>query len=121
MTLVRYQGPKYQAADNLTEDEEEEDNLKLEAICKEMKHLPQMIENLPEDIEIDGEYEMTNELGPDEMFFNIQTSEMACQTHPSKISQRPKCLTRRMDMWLAIRKRDKKIIKKLKKQLKKSK
>jgi hypothetical protein len=32
MTLVRYQGPKYQAADNLTEDEKEEDNFKLEAI-----------------------------------------------------------------------------------------
>ena len=48
MTLVQYQGPQYQAADNLPEDEEEEeDYFKLEAICKEMKYLPQMIENLP--------------------------------------------------------------------------
>ena len=83
-----------------------------------------MIENLPEDIEMDGEYEMTNELGPDTMFFNIQTSEMACQTtHKphSKTNRKPKCQTKRMDMWLVIRKRDKKLIQKLKKQLKKSK
>ena len=124
MALVQYQGPQYQAADNLPEDEEEEDNFKLEAICKEMKYLPQMIDNLPEDIEMDGEYEMTNELSPDTMFFNIQTSEMACQTtHKphSKTNRKPKCQTKRMDMWLVIRKRDKKLIQKLKKQLKKSK
>ena len=66
---------------------------------------------------------MFNELGPDTMFFNIQTSDMACQTThtsktgPSKNSRKPKCQTKRMDMWLVIRKRDKKLIKKLKKQL----
>ena len=148
MALVQYQGPQYNAADNHTPPQE--DNLRLDAILKEMKNLPQMIDNLPEDeevdslietdttadsedIEIDGEYDMTHEMEPDTMYFNIQTSEMACQTTnltsktgtsktgPSKSSRKPKCQTKRMDMWLVIRKRDKKLIQKLKKQLKKSK
>ena len=77
-----------------------------------MEFLSQLSDDTSEDIDIDGEFEIIHELGPDTMRFNIQTTETACQTY-SQTSKRSKCLAKKKNKYLATIQNDK-MIKKLK-------